>query len=72
MERQGPKVAKDFNQHVLKAGSFEARFAPGEPMTFLCECGCMGRVAMTVAQYLERGAAMIAGHPAATEPRAVD
>jgi hypothetical protein len=59
-------VAKDVNRHILAvARDVEAAdHAPSELMTFMCECGCMQEVQLTVAHYIERGGAMIAGHEA--------
>ena len=60
-----PWLAKEVNRHILElAERFEARVAPDADVVFLCECGWLGEVTTTLAEYREHGA-LLAGHPTA-------
>jgi hypothetical protein len=62
------EIAKDANAHILAldAGFREvtahALVQDEEPISLFCECGCLGIVATTRADYAEAGGAWLEGH----------
>ena len=65
------EFAREANAHILALDaslyeiSVHALGPDPEPIDFFCECGCMGRVASTCAEYERNGGAWLKGH----EPR---
>ena len=64
-DTQQTDVAREINRHVLDtAARFDDRLSVDdhERLEFLCECGCLGRVLMSPAEYVARGGALLDGH----------
>jgi len=58
------KAAREINQRIRVLGIDLAELGDDSPVEFLCECGCMGRVALTPDEYDAAGGALIEGHEA--------
>jgi hypothetical protein len=56
------KRVREINQRIRALGIDLGEIGDPSPVECLCECGCMGRVAMTPAEYDEAGGARIEGH----------
>jgi hypothetical protein len=56
------KNVLEINQRIRALGVDLAEIGDPSPVEFLCECGCLARVAMTPAEYDEAGGALIEGH----------
>jgi hypothetical protein len=62
------EIARDANEHIL---AVQARFheitlhafrQDEDPIKLFCECGCMGLVDVTPADYAHKGGAWLEGH----------
>jgi hypothetical protein len=61
----GSEVAREINTRVLETAAILDGKAPAdnaEPLDFVCECGCLGRIAISPSAYLTNGGAWIHGH----------
>jgi hypothetical protein len=56
-------AARQANVNIREVAAMFTMFGDDEPVEFLCECGCIERVLMTIAEYDARGGAVcIQGH----------
>ncbi len=56
------RVARDVNQRMTEVGRALADEGEEPLLDFLCECGCDGRVSLSVLRYENEGGAWIPGH----------
>jgi hypothetical protein len=68
LNSSGAEFAREANAHILALDASLCEISvhalgpdPG-PIDFFCECGCMGRVALTCAEYERDGGAWLKGH----------
>ena len=56
-------VATQVNTHIAEmAESLDSIVKDERPIGFFCECGCLGSVEVTVAEFRAAGGAWIEGH----------
>jgi hypothetical protein len=56
-------IARQVNAHILEmAESLDSVLKDERPIGFLCECGCLGFVESTPADFRASGGAWIEGH----------
>lgn len=57
------EIARQANAYIRQmAEELDAVARNERPVGFICECGCLGIVEATVAEYASAGGARIAGH----------